>query len=292
MELQNSQAYVAHMAQKYGLTYHVPYAFRAVEEVGLANMDVLEVGGSLRREFVLQELKVNSWTGIESPEYELLSSKSNAQQGRDGWGDLQGIDVDCTGYREPRISPGSYSVCYADIEDLPDRHFGCYDRIFSIACFEHILQFPLALQKMYEALKPGGKLFSMFSPIWSSHNGHHLPRITDEQGNSYFFNSSPIPPWGHLTMRPAEMEKYLRNIMDHETACRIVFSVYTSPHINRFFTEDYVQFVGQSSFVAIKMEATFPARITPDVQSSLEHLFPGRRHFANNGLLFVLEKPA
>lgn len=293
MQLENSQEYIARMMQKYGLTYHVSYAIRAIQEVGLKGMDVLEVGGSLKRAFVLEELKVKSWTGIESPEYTFFyGKKTSAQQNHNDWGNLQIMDITDIGYLEPSISPGSYNVFYANIEELPEPYFGCYDRIFSIACFEHILQFPLALQKMYEALKPGGKLFSMFSPIWSSYNGHHLPKVIDKNGRSYFFNNSPIPPWGHLTLRPAEMEKYLQRTTDIETARRITGLIYTSPHINRLFTEDYVQFVNQSSFRVVKLEVTFPSQINPDLQFKLETLYPGRQHFSNNGLLLVLEKPA
>ena len=41
---------------------------------------------------------------------------------------------------------------------------GAFDRIFSIASFEHVHTLGLALEKMHAALAPGGKLFTMFSP--------------------------------------------------------------------------------------------------------------------------------
>ena len=33
----------------------------------------------------------------------------------------------------------------------------------------------LAIKRMLQYLKPGGKLFTMHSPIWSAFDGHHLP---------------------------------------------------------------------------------------------------------------------
>jgi cyclopropane fatty-acyl-phospholipid synthase-like methyltransferase len=46
---------------------------------------------------------------------------------------------------------------------------GAFDRIFSIASFEHVHTLGLALEKMHAALAPGGKLFTMFSP-WHKNN--------------------------------------------------------------------------------------------------------------------------
>ncbi len=130
----------------------------------------------------------------------------------------------------------------------------------------------------------------MFSPIWSAPNGHHLPQIIDKQGNSFDFGNSPIPPWGHLLMRPAQLCQYLYQFTDKETADLMVYYVYNSPHINRFFTEDYIEFINQSAFKEIKIELTFNASINQETQLSLERLYPDRNHFANNGILLILEK--
>ncbi|MBI5590631.1 MAG: methyltransferase domain-containing protein [Deltaproteobacteria bacterium] len=255
-------------------------------------MDVLEVGGSLSKGFVLDELQVNSWTGMESPEYATEVKKENKVEDNNRLfgSTLPDVEKNDIGFHEPILSRGAYTVFYANIEELPEAHYEKYDRIFSIAAFEHILKFPFALRKMYAALKPGGKLFTMFSPIWSSHNGHHLLPITDRAGKTYTFNNSPIPPWGHLLMRPAELYDFLRHRTDEETSVQLVYFVYTSPHINRFFTEDYAQFVQQSPFNILRLEATFPVDIQPDVQQHLQQLYPGREHFANNGILMVLER--
>lgn len=276
----------------YNLSYHVPYAFHAEEQVGLSGMDVLEVGGSLPKDFVLKELNVKSWTCLESPEFTRMSTEERETGTRemDLGSTLPGLGIVGEGARKPHLAPGSFTMFYENIEDLPALHDSRYDRIFSVACFEHILRFPQALRRMYRALKVGGKLFTMFSPIWSSYNGHHLPPTTDAQGNRYFFNNSPIPPWGHLTMRPAQLREFLCQKMDAETAEQIVYLVHTSPHINRFFSEDYVQFVEQSPFAVLKLEGTFPAQLDAAGQARLERLFPGRKHFANNGMLMVLAR--
>ena len=54
---------------KFGLTYHVPYALQGDALVGLRGKRILEVGGSLPRGFVLDELGAAQWVGIEEMEY-------------------------------------------------------------------------------------------------------------------------------------------------------------------------------------------------------------------------------
>lgn len=283
---------IGYCQKKYNLSYHVPYAFAGEDLAGLAGMDVLEVGGSLPKDFVLNELKANSWTGMESPEYAMQAKKEfQVEENKRFFGStLPNIHQAASGFHEPILSEGSHTIFYANMEDLPETHYEKYDRIFSIAAFEHILKFPQALRKMHAALKPGGKLFSMFSPIWSSHNGHHLPPISDASGKTFNFNKSPIPPWGHLLMRPAQLYDFLCQRTDAETSEQLVYFVYTSPHINRFFTEDYARFVGLSAFKILKFEGTFMINLQPDVLQNLKLLHPGREHFANNGILMVLER--
>ncbi len=53
------------LKEKYGLTYHVPYALEAEKRIGLRGKRVLEVGGTLPRDLVLGELGVAQWVGIE-----------------------------------------------------------------------------------------------------------------------------------------------------------------------------------------------------------------------------------
>src|SRR5688572_31384466 len=57
------------LQERYGLTYHVPYAAQAEELIGLAGQRVLEVGGSLPKELVLEELHVEQWIGLHNMAY-------------------------------------------------------------------------------------------------------------------------------------------------------------------------------------------------------------------------------
>ncbi|MEA2101477.1 MAG: tetratricopeptide repeat protein, partial [Thermodesulfobacteriota bacterium] len=229
----------------------------------------------------------------ESPDFALfckneLESGSNKDKGSN-MPDIS--ECSETGFKDTKLAEGEYNRFYANIEDLPAAHYGRYDLVFSIAAFERIHKFPQALDKMYMALKPGGLLFAMFSPIWSAHNGHHLPDITDKYGKIFNFHESPIPPWGHLVMRPADLCQYLYRFTDKETADLMVYHVYNSPFINRFFTEDYMRFFWQSRFKIIKMSKMFFSETQDKTQAILEGLYPGRRHFTNNAMQVILERP-
>ncbi|MFQ3613961.1 MAG: methyltransferase domain-containing protein [Cyanobacteriota bacterium] len=282
-----SEEQIQECQAKFNLTYHVPYASVCQRMLGFKGKDVLEVGGSLPEQFVFEYLHVNSWSAIETPDY---AESLREVGGITHLGTRLSEVNDISEYSYQQNSDSRYKLYLENIEDLPVFLYEKYDLIFSIAAFEHISKFPAALRKMYYALKPGGKLFSMFSPIWSAFNGHHLPEIVDKSGSRFEFNRSPIPPWGHLLMRPAQMCQYLYQHTDEETADLMVYYIYQSPHINRLFTEDYVQFFNQSRFAIERLELTFPVNPDSETQAQLENAFPGRKWFGNNGILVCLSK--
>jgi len=281
-----TESNISECQAKFNLSYHVPFAHWCQQLVGFEGKDVLEVGGSLPKEFVLDYLNVKSWPALEAPDFEVyLDRVASAAEGSK----LGKVDYSAFGFTERELSNYNFFAGY--IEELPPAYYQKYDLIFSIAAFEHIHKFPLPLEKMFLALKPGGQLFSIFTPIWSAHDGHHLPPITEpNQGKTFNFQNSPIPPWGHLLMRPPELCRYLYQHTDKETADAITHYVYNSPHINRFFTEDYVEFINQSSFKVKRLEPIGLSKIENNTQQTLEKLYPGRSQFANNGILAILEK--
>ena len=276
------------LRQEFGLSYHVDNALIGQELVGFAGKRVLEVGGSLPEKFALGYLGAAQWVALEEMNYwtETLST-----------GLVSGTPPEMKAARQPFTSATveslqPYNLFHGSIEQLPTALEGQFDMVFSIAAFEHIPRLPLALEKMRMALKPGGKLFSMFSPVWSSHHGHHLPEIRDKAGRQWSFSQSPIPLWGHLLLRPAELLDLLMRSMDADTAREIVYFVYSSPHISRFFLDDYIEFVMRSGFIqhCIIPICHTPPPPPPQIQALLQERYPGRTDFVNGGLLLVLER--
>jgi SAM-dependent methyltransferase len=279
---------IEELKRKYALSYHIHFAALAQQRVGLADKRVLEVGGNLPSGLVLDDLGAQQWLALEEPEYwnETLST-----------GLVLGTPPPLTGQRRrfQDATPDTlerHSLLYGRIEDLPDAMRDHFDVVFSIAAFEHIAKLPQAMDKMFHALRPGGRLFSLFSPIWSAHDGHHLPQIQDLAGNQYHFGNSPIPPWGHLLMRPMELFDHLIGVgCDKAFAREVVYYVYSSNHLNRFFLEDFLQIVRRSDFKVVEVTPVFPRPVPPAIQARLEQLHPGRSDFSHNGVLLVLERP-
>ncbi len=280
-------AETAYLRQRFGLSYHVPYCVQADQLVGLRGKRVLEVGGSLPAEFVKNNLGVAQWTAVEELSYwrtvdqvEKLTDSPLQQQ----------ADAKLTA-ATPDLLDQDYVLLDGAIEDAPDTLAGQFDVAFSIACFEHVSRLPKALDRIARLLKPGGQLFTMFSPIWSAHDGHHLPNITDRTGRTFVFGNSPIPPWGHLLAGPSGLYQYLLNHTDAATAEEMVYYVYHAPHINRLFAEDYVNYFQQSPLTVKVCDGTFPIDIPEKMQAELEKMHPDKTLFRFNGLLAVLQKP-
>lgn len=135
--------------------------------------------------------------------------------------------------------------------DYPDNYF---DAIFSIATFEHIADVSLALKEIKRVLKPFGRFYTEFSPIWTSIIGHH-----------YFFweeeKADLIPPWGHLWMSRDEMYNYLLPKTGETEAEKACFQIYNSDIINRFTRSDYYKvFIDSGLWIRELSECMFLSR--------------------------------
>jgi SAM-dependent methyltransferase len=244
---------------------------------------VLEVGGSnIPKPFLFEVLKARQWISVD------LVYPEN----REYWPKQ---------YKHTGVIPISEDIDYCvldqqvildgGIEKLPPSFAGRFDVVVSMDAFEHIQRFATMLERTYDALKPGGKMLSMYSPIWSSHIGHHLWGVTDKAGRTYYIESSPIPKWGHLLMRPHEMYRYLLDRTDAETADEIVYRVYHSELLSRLFYEDFEAYLAGSRFESVDLKKYTPdVDPDPDTQVRLEKLHPGRKNFSAVGILAICEK--
>jgi SAM-dependent methyltransferase len=259
------------------LSYHVPYLKQFCSEYNVSGKDVLEVGGAMPHELVIDYLQANSWTCTEDPSYDLINGKL---------GNQQSIRKNNT----PR--PNNYSTILKNIEDFDDSLNEKFDCIFSIACFEHISKFPEALDKMWSLLKKDGKLFTMFSPIWSSSEGHHLYhiKIPDRFTDKFPSGTKVLSDWEHLLKDRKELHSDLKSKYDSEFADYIVYHVYNNPHINRFFCEDYEYFFQLSKFKLDKFFGSYNLQITHEIQVELERKHPGYRSFSNMGIYAFISK--
>jgi hypothetical protein len=114
-----------------------------------------------------------------------------------------------------------------------------FDVAYSINAFEHIANLTKVLDVIYDSLLPGGYLFAVFGPIWSSDVGHHLS-VKSEKG-PLLFSDGILHPWEHLTSTPAELHQRLITSFSKEDTDRVIEYIYSYRDLNRLFESDYDQ---------------------------------------------------
>jgi SAM-dependent methyltransferase len=268
-------------ASAYNLSEHQCSFFNAF--LGLYDIqdkDILEVGGAMPSTLVLDQLGAKSWTCIQSSEY--------AQHRSDN--------------QEPSSNKDGYTSIFANIEDLSEsaQIGNKYDAVFSIACFEHIHKFPQALHVMHKALKPEGVLFSLFAPIWSGPWGQHYTDSVPDRFESIkppggWTTNAIFGPWDHLLMSRYQFFEHYRHKFDKKFAEELTYLTYNSPQINRYFFEDYVEFIKQEKFNIKILKGMFEFPNNTEIERSLEELarkyaVSGYQNFSDAGIVAFLEK--
>jgi SAM-dependent methyltransferase len=288
-EFTPTPAEIEDIQRKFDLSYHVPYGVKAAQEVGFIGKRVVEIGGHLPPGFERDHLGAAQWTAVEELSYWRLIDQAEHRE-------TSALDLCYTKHlaeaKAADVEGNEYLLLEGAFENAPDTLNGLFDVAFSIACFEHLSRLPKVLARTYQLLKPGGKLFAMFSPIWSSWDGHHLPEITDASGQKFYFGkNNPIPPWGRLVLGPSEMFVHLLTKTDPTAAEEMVYYMYHAPNISRLFAEDYIRYIQMSALKPVIFTSTFHRQVLPKLQAELEHLHPGKKRFSNNGFLAVLQRP-
>jgi ubiquinone/menaquinone biosynthesis C-methylase UbiE len=159
--------------------------------------------------------------------------------------EVSGIDISCSP-GECTCGADAWSIQHGDAMDLdfPSAHF---DSAYSFGCFEHISCTGQALNEVYRVLKPGGRVYLQFWPIWTSVIGHHSNFWVPEK-------VTDIPPWGHLYLSPLELKDHLLLNYPLEEVERTIDDVYFSPRINRTgFRQQVLNFL-TSPFRSVSLE--------------------------------------
>jgi SAM-dependent methyltransferase len=269
-----------YLRNHFQLSYTVLYLDVCSQTISLKGLDVLKIGGALPASLVIDHLGCNSWTAVEAPPYDEELGEANQIHRK-------------LAEQQRLLELGQqYRHFYCNAEDLGGDHFNQYDLIFSIACFEHINKLPLALSEMLRYQRPGGRLFTKHSPIWSAFDGHHLPIGIPERFNAQLPRQSFIfRPWGHLLQSRSQTFADIASRFDSAFAEEVIYNTYNSNHISRYFSEDYRVVFDDSCFEILENQTTFPRNPPEEIQDRLESRFPGYRQFGNNGIYAILKKP-
>jgi SAM-dependent methyltransferase len=205
-------------------TPHRKYLRVADATIGLRGQNVLEVGGCSPPALLL-ELAPLSWTSVNLHPQAVADFNTQAQE----------------------LKQSRYSAAFQDVATFALKE--TYDRIYSINSFEHISNLTGAFDTMYRALRPGGYLFTLFGPIWSSDVGHHLSLSTDK--GSLHFGDGVLEPWEHLTSTPEAIHAKLEKQHGKAVADRAVEFIFTYPDVNRVFEHEYLEVIRNSGFSSV-----------------------------------------
>jgi len=107
-----------------------------------------------------------------------------------------------------------------------------FNRVISIAAFEHLRQPILCLDQLHSLCTPNALIYSYFTPTWSAPNGHH-----------WSYASAPIPEYSHLYFSHEEMLSYL--LLKQGPNSSIILAerdahfIYKSTRINRLLPSEW-----------------------------------------------------
>jgi SAM-dependent methyltransferase len=139
----------------------------------------------------------------------------------------------------------------AKLEDIAKLDVGeAYDIAYSINAFEHVRDIRTAFKSIYRSLVPGGHLFTLFGPLWSSDVGHHLSVCADN-GAELNFNDGILAPWEHLLSSPAAIRTRLEKTYGTKTAQRAITYIFDYPDLNRLCEQEYLNAIAESGFSTV-----------------------------------------
>ncbi|MDO4574510.1 MAG: class I SAM-dependent methyltransferase [Planctomycetia bacterium] len=256
----------------------------------LKGKSVLEIGGSnLPEALIFGKFKAKRWICLDYLEWwregvsSFLERKDTVIHSVENIYSLQ----DAT----PELLGKKHAIFNGVAEDLPDCFREKFDMVVSICAMEHINHLPESIDKIYQALKPGGTFYACFAPIWSGALGNHF--WIGGQDSKLNFNGIPkngVPKHAHLRISEEDLRKLLAARYSPETIDEICRQTYHSDFINRLFYEDYVQIFQESSFASVEIRSWWPMYLSLKYREELQKRYPPYKNFEDNGIIIFARK--
>lgn len=248
--------------------YYITAIAQLLERMPLAGKRVLEVGGSsLPHRLTNELLGAAQWVSVDfvgwGGGYQQKRSGEEAILNRHFY-PADALDEIDWGHEAILIDGDANAV-------LPQlqKHF---DVVISVNCFEHVAALAQLVGHIYDVLKPGGALFSVFGPIWSCAVGHHMSINRKLHFNS---NENLLRAHEHLLWTADEIRAYLRHSgIDEEAIEMALYKLYDKTDINRLFYRDYIKLFSASGFQKKSIWSHHRHNVEPDVAAQLNALEP------------------
>ena len=247
--------------------------------VSLRGARILEMGGSLPSQFVIDVLGAAAWVCVDD---------------RSSWirkmGGSRPAGVAVTELELRHLEAG-WSSFDSSVHDIPELADGALDLVVSFAALEHIPCVPKLLRRINSLLRPGGSAWLLVGPIWTGHRGHHIfPQDYPGYARETSELLDRLEPWHHLLVDPMELYEWVQGYWGASFADVVHSSVYESTRINRMSYSDYQRAIALSGMSVVAFQAW---DLAPELQSHLERVqarFPHQKGFEVNGFHVLLQK--
>ena len=229
----------------------------------LENSDLLEIGGYLPPS-VIDLFGVRNYTGSGLNE------------------DIRNL------YRAGSESNCSSSFVNIDIQDpLQVSALGKYTRIFSTACFEHILDLEAALDNCYQLIGDIGYLYSYIAPVWTfplgGQHGYVDPDVLPGQQNQFGFHLLPVSSQISILK-----SKSINKGLIEKVLCRLHFN----DDVNERPFEYYQRALTESKFLCLKLDQIQNlniSKLNPGMASLIRKSYPDS-NLTTSGIRVLLSK--
>jgi SAM-dependent methyltransferase len=171
-------------------------------------------------------------------------------------------------------------------EDLARFNQGKFDIIVSKDSFEHIMDLEGMIRAMACHLKPGGRIYSGFGPLYNSPFGHHGRVATRLPWRQF--------PWAHLWESEAKIVQRLNRLRARGEP---VFTYSDAPltsirdlGLSMYSLADYRRFIYGSGLKVVRFEVNRSKHGLSRVLSVLRRV-PFLEEYCTHNIYCVLEKP-
>lgn len=224
----------------YGDLYHILDCWFSI---GLRGYRVLEFGGSLNAEFVERFIRPESWHSVTLDLYD------QDYHFDPNWLFRPGVSIDSFSSKITSSNLGLQNLSIMSRAFLAKQGF---QRVFSVAAFEHLQQPLLCMQQLYNLCDDKALVYAFFTPVWSAPNGHHWSNYP-----------KPLPDYVHLLNTHEEFvykSVHVDGISKIDAEMHGHY-IYKSTRLNRLLPAEWKRLFNDSPFITKTVLAVSDARI-------------------------------
>ena len=171
-----------------------------------------------------------------------------------------------------------------ELTDVELRYYDeiSFDFIVSKDTFEHIIDLPGMLREMKKRLKPGGRIYTGFGPLYTSPYGDHDRRQTSFRPWGAWGRFLASMPWAHLFLEPTIIKMWRRHRRED------VRSMYDLG-LNKMSVSDFRRVFQESGLYTVSLRVNQSNSIQSRVFSLLKRALILDDHCTHN-IYCILEK--